>query len=337
MSQLLAPTHTLADSIPLGRRINEIMLEKGSAYTISAMAKRLEINRETLRLMLKGEREIYTFELEKIAKDIHVPVERILQSDVVEDSRRIHEIMVKVPDPQEAKKIATRLVSVAIGYTERGITFNLLLNAHGWSWELDEVIKIYKKALPIAELIIDKFGDSTVFWYLTLNLSNAQHANKDYKGFEETLTMCKSYHTDDIRVLGVLTCQWARLFEFQYGDLEGAQEKYYQALSYSTQTGNPNSIGNMSYHVGNFEYRQGRHEKACELFTTTLKNLRDQVHHYSRLNFDRDYAKVLIRMQRTSEASEFLSESLQIYQTRYEQEPASKAQALLLLAIARQD
>ncbi|MGZ4164398.1 MAG: helix-turn-helix domain-containing protein, partial [Tumebacillaceae bacterium] len=89
MSQLLAPTHTLADSIPLGRRINEIMLEKGSAYTISAMAKRLEINRETLRLMLKGEREIYTFELEKIAKDLHVTVERILQSDVVEDSKRI--------------------------------------------------------------------------------------------------------------------------------------------------------------------------------------------------------------------------------------------------------
>ncbi|ASS75477.1 hypothetical protein CIG75_11140 [Tumebacillus algifaecis] len=81
MSQLMAPTHTNADQIPRLRRIREIMKEKESSFSLSAMAKRLSISRETLRLMLTGDRAIYLVMLEKIAQDLNVPVARILQAE----------------------------------------------------------------------------------------------------------------------------------------------------------------------------------------------------------------------------------------------------------------
>lgn len=49
MSQLLAPAHTFQGEIPLWRRIREIMKEKGSSHSITAMAARIGISRETLR------------------------------------------------------------------------------------------------------------------------------------------------------------------------------------------------------------------------------------------------------------------------------------------------
>ncbi|ARU62639.1 hypothetical protein CBW65_17920 [Tumebacillus avium] len=52
------------------------------------MAARIGISRETLRVMVNGEREIYWFELEKNALDLKVPVKRLLMEDLEERESR---------------------------------------------------------------------------------------------------------------------------------------------------------------------------------------------------------------------------------------------------------
>ncbi|MGZ4123494.1 MAG: helix-turn-helix domain-containing protein [Tumebacillaceae bacterium] len=338
MSQLLAPTHTLADSIPLGRRINEIMLEKGSAYTISAMAKRLEINRETLRLMLKGEREIYTFELEKIAKDLHVSVERILQSDIVAESKELHALLNHIsPEPHRSKELAEKLVQVAIGYSEHCYSKNLLAYVIAMNGDDERGIKLYQEVLPIAQLIIDKFGDDTVFWLLMVNLSTAQSLNKDYQELGVTLKLCERYQTDDLRFPVMVSANYARYFEFWVGDLERARAKYEQAIDSANISGNHQSIGIMNYLLGTFEYRQGNYERAYELFMATWGALQQQDAPVNRLYINIDYTRLLLRLGKIAETIDCLTEALRVDHTRYEEDPMSKAQVLLLLAIAKED
>ncbi|TCP59019.1 helix-turn-helix protein [Tumebacillus sp. BK434] len=70
MIKLVILTNAVVDKIPLWLRIREIMKERGSSYSLTAVSARLGISRETLRLMLSGEREIHTFELKTIAEDL---------------------------------------------------------------------------------------------------------------------------------------------------------------------------------------------------------------------------------------------------------------------------
>lgn len=93
MSQLIAPSTTDCYSIPLGRRIFEIMKDKGKYYTQQAMANRLGISRTTFSQMLTGNREIYNFEVEKIAADLKVSVSRVLQEDIANEVVRIEGIL----------------------------------------------------------------------------------------------------------------------------------------------------------------------------------------------------------------------------------------------------
>lgn len=97
--------------IPLGRRIAEIMKEKGSAYSLQAMGKRIGLSRETLRLMLHGGREIYDFELKKICSDLKMSVERIKQQDTWLMHSELQQLLKhEGRDPKRALEIANHLL-----------------------------------------------------------------------------------------------------------------------------------------------------------------------------------------------------------------------------------
>ncbi|KEO80890.1 helix-turn-helix domain-containing protein [Tumebacillus flagellatus] len=95
-----APIYTLVDNIPLGQRIEELKKEKGGWYSTTAMAGRLGVSPETLRSMLKGKREIYMYELEKIAGDLKMPVKRILLEDVYKQRKTLDSLLT----PKEISK-----------------------------------------------------------------------------------------------------------------------------------------------------------------------------------------------------------------------------------------
>ena len=103
---IVAPKHTFVHSIPIQRRLREIMKEKGGAYTISALSSRIGINRETLRKMLNGEREIYSFELDKFAKELHMSIDRILQEDVKKLVAELDSLLEYNSDLNRAKDLA---------------------------------------------------------------------------------------------------------------------------------------------------------------------------------------------------------------------------------------
>src|SRR5690348_197128 len=104
--------------IPLGRRVAEIMRERGRAFTQSAMAKRIGYSGETLRLMLIGRREIYPFELEKIAKDLKLPVERITGEDVRAEREELRVLLARMNPSTRVVELALHLNQHALGMTE---------------------------------------------------------------------------------------------------------------------------------------------------------------------------------------------------------------------------
>jgi tetratricopeptide (TPR) repeat protein len=333
MSQLVAPSHTAADSIPLGRRITEIMMDKGAAFTISAMAKRLDINRETYRLMLKGEREIYTFELDKIAADLKVPVERILQQDTVLMSKQIFELLnYKSSDFHLGLKLSKQLAEVAIGYTERSVAANNIGTAYYHLRDFDQAVESFEKALPEAKFIMDKYGDAEVFWWLTANILNVRTSKKDYQGVQDVLLVAETFFNEDPRTLAIICYDWAMLLEEWKDDHEGARNKHYQSLANYEQIGNPLSIGRSKHHIALFEYRQNKYDKAIELFHSALEIFRQQDHLYMRVIIGRDYGRALLRMERHQTAAEIISESLA--QIADEEYTDLAAQLYLLLAIA---
>ncbi|MGZ4164397.1 MAG: tetratricopeptide repeat protein [Tumebacillaceae bacterium] len=336
MSQLVAPSHTMVDSIPLGRRISEIMVEKGAAYTVSAMAKRLDINRETFRLMLKGDREIYTFELDKIATDLKLTVERILQSDIVELRKQVYDLLTfSNSNIQYGMELAEQLAAVAIGYTEKAMATNFIGTAYYQLLDFDRALEVYEAALPDARIILDKYGDASVFLFLSGNIISTRTVKKDYPGVQDILMQVESYFHHDPRSMGIVYYNWAMLLEDWKGDIEGAREKHYQSLNYYIQFGNPLSIGRAKHHIATFEYRQQQYEKAEALFKSALEIFRQQKHLYMRIIIGRDYGRVLLRLQRYQDAAEVIEESLgQLVEGEFTD---VAAQLYLLYAEAKQD
>jgi len=104
-------------SLFLGDRIKEIRSEQEKRYANNFMAKAIGMNRETLRLKLIGDRELYTYELEKIAKLFNVSVDRILGTDLQQKYRFLYNFMKN--NPLITVSLAQELVRDAVGRTER--------------------------------------------------------------------------------------------------------------------------------------------------------------------------------------------------------------------------
>ncbi|MGB8956126.1 MAG: helix-turn-helix transcriptional regulator [Tumebacillaceae bacterium] len=115
--------------IPLGRRIGEIIEAKGPAFSGRALSKRIGLGKDILYRVINGERYISPSELELVAAGLRMSVQRIKQEDTRKDVEELRRLLQNLEDLERALRIAEKLVSVAIGISERCTMLNYL----GWA------------------------------------------------------------------------------------------------------------------------------------------------------------------------------------------------------------
>jgi tetratricopeptide (TPR) repeat protein len=338
VSQLEVPSHTVVDSIPIGRRIMEIMQEKGPAYTISAMAGRLGFSRETLREMLKGEREMYTYELENIARDLKVSVERILQTDILEETKELRQHLDMGEATQWCLELSAKFTELAIGLTERVIVANELARGQYQSRDLETAIETLNKVLPDAQLILEKYGDPDILMWVTGNLVSAKTIQGDYTNLPEMAAVVEPYFPTHPKLAAVICYSLSQYKLEVEGNRNEAREMQYLSLHYYRLTGIPISIANSQMNVAIFEYRQKQYEQAKALFQSAYEVFRVHDNLYAQAVHAREYGKLLIRLGETKEAVEILDWMFDRMKANPNVIQSDMvAQLYLLLAIAKQD
>jgi tetratricopeptide (TPR) repeat protein len=258
MSHFVATATTSAHAIPLGRRIAEIMSEKGNYYSVSAMAARLGWSRETYRLMLKGERVIYTYELEKIANDLKVSMDRILQRDIEADANELQQLLSNRTGLFRALQLAQELLPKAIGRTER---CKILLQL-GWAYferkMFEESLLATQEAHTLALEINQKYQENELKYRTLRNLMISYIEIKDHKKVIDVSNQVENEFDGQHIVLAELYYSRARVAE-ALGNLEEAvrfSQKSYENCVLSEQR---IMVGRALINLSHFAYKMGNY------------------------------------------------------------------------------
>ncbi|MCX7571631.1 hypothetical protein OS242_16945 [Tumebacillus sp. DT12] len=317
--------------IPLGRRIAEIMKEKGSAYSHQAMGKRIGVSRETLRLMLHGGREIYDFEVKKICVDLKLSVERIKQQDTWLMLSELQQLLKhEGRDPKRALEIANHLQSVAIGMTERCKTLFYLGQAHKNLHQYEPAHQAWLEAYDLAKAIYDKYGETDLLYSIISNLVTTYTIRKDFTRAAELLAMVEDYFLTTPIKSASLTYSRSKLLE-SLGEVQTAREVSYDSLKYARSSNNSNVIGRALINAAHFEFKLREYKEARHLLVLALEELQQDP--ISSFIAKKELAKCLIKLGEKAEAEDIILSALSDLEG-YEL-PKLKAKNMLLLSILR--
>jgi transcriptional regulator with XRE-family HTH domain len=253
MSQLVVQPKTTVDAIPLGRRISEIMKEKGKYYTVTAMAARIGIHRETYRMMLKGERDIYTFELEKIAEDLKLPVGRITQEDIFETVNVLEGNLYSATNLKKSLELASEVAQFALGLTERCKALHRLGHVYFLLQEYELSQKSLHTAHTFAQKIVEEYGENDLLYSITFNLVDTCTARHEYVTATHLLEEVSLTFANSPSRCAALFYLQARISESQ-GDLQTALSLVYASLEQAFLSQSENIIARAKINVAHFEY-----------------------------------------------------------------------------------
>lgn len=276
MSTLVASKYTVVDKIPLGRRIEEIKKEKGGYYSTAAMSRRIGFSEQTFRDMLKARREIYTFELEKIAKDLKLTAERILQEDSYKQHMGLDSLLNGNERTknmlQQALVVSSELVEKAVGSTERGFALHNLARVMYLKRQYDDAHTTWLKALEYAKKIHQEFDDKRLLKVVSANLMLTYAIRKEYSNIGDFLCAVEEMFAEDHDKLG-LAQHTRMLVQMERGDYESARKHSYLALEHFEQTENDKQIGHALINVAHFEYRLGNYSASSRSLSDAIKKV----------------------------------------------------------------
>ncbi|MFD2169943.1 hypothetical protein [Tumebacillus lipolyticus] len=305
-------TSILEHTIPIGRRIAEIMKEKGRAFSQQAVASRMGISRETLRSMLTGDRVILDFELRQIAALLKMTVERIKQDDTRQEERRLHSLLQEAVDHRSALEIAERLAKLAVGITERCISLNNLGSAYFIGLKYDEAHDAWLQAYQYANEIKERYNDSEYLFDVAKNIMISFSVRKEYAHLSSILSELEPLFESKPERSGALCYSYA-MIEYQKGNKESAKQKLYQSLEYYRMTGDEKNIGQAEQNIGYIEYATANYEKAKIFFEKALQKLVQYRYWY--LVTVKDYIKTLIMLGEHERATELIMQSMKEVQS----------------------
>jgi hypothetical protein len=213
MEGIAAPSCTLLDKIPLSRRIHEIMKDKGRHYSISAMASRVGVNRETLRKMLVGQREIYRYELEKICGDLKLPVARVLQEDTRNDGEHLIYLLDRQQDTAKAVDLSEKLLQNVCGLSERCVAYCRLARAHFFDHSYDKAYSYITEAHALAIEISKTYKDEGVLYDVLSIMVVVYTAKQEYATASLLLEQVEHLFKSDPNRLAALSYLHAKVKE----------------------------------------------------------------------------------------------------------------------------
>lgn len=303
-------TSTLS-TIPIGRRIAELLQERGDAFSIRAFAERIGMNRETFRTILKGERPITLPELEKVTQGLRITEQRLRQMDTYNKQVELESLLNANERTKEmmlrAQSIANELLKVAQGFTERCVALMQLGQVQTYLQLYDEAHQSWLSAMELAEKINEEFNDSTLLYHLTSFLLISFTTRKEYTSIQKTLDVVEGAFATDPMKMGYT--KYARMKWHEHrGNIDEAKRYSYLALDCFKQTDDKAQIGKAMINVGHFEFHTGNYEEAKTILHDAIQVLRS--FDYPRLFAVKDYVKSLLKLGDHSQASKWIEDNI---------------------------
>ncbi|ARU61965.1 hypothetical protein CBW65_13845 [Tumebacillus avium] len=320
-------------NIPIGRRIAEIMSEKGNAFSIRAFSSRIGISKDMLGRMISGERYISPSELEVIAKGLSISVNRVKQKDTVNKSNELRSLLENEKNFKRALELALELQEVAIGCSERFVILNDLGRVYYATRKYEEAHVTWTRAIGFAQTIADEYHDTEPLYKVMNNLLLSFTEIKDYVGLNATISAVKHQFERFPTRMGTLYYS-AAVVAFHAQNYDEAKVKFLDALRIFENTGKSIQIGTLEHNVGYTEYKLGNFSSAKEYFeraVTTLENFDE-----AKIIAVKDYVKTLLKTNEKKKARMLIDESLNDLEEKLDL-PTRKAQFLMLRAIVDSD
>jgi tetratricopeptide (TPR) repeat protein len=284
--------------IQIGRRIAELMQERGDAFSIRAFAERIGMNRETFRTILTGDRPITLPELEKVTRGLGISEERLRQMDTFKKEEELVALLKANTRTKvmlmRAQSIAQELVEVALGATERGFAYNNLGRAQFLLQQYEDAHRSWKQAYEYGKKIQKAYNDSRLVKIVSENLMMTCARLRDYGGADEMLQLVEQTSADDHNALGMVA--YARMVMYgDRGSLEQAREYAYLSLEHFSKTNNKKQIGHGHINVARIEYLLGNYAVSAEILASALEIVNDFDHMLVRVV--KDYVRTLIKLR----------------------------------------
>ncbi|ARU62307.1 hypothetical protein CBW65_15890 [Tumebacillus avium] len=265
-------TATLA-KIKLGRRISELMTEKGDAYSIRAFAEKIGMNRETFRQMLLGTRRIAPSELELISKGLNVSQERLKQEDTFQKEQELVTILTGKKRTKvmliRAHELAMELVEIALGVTEKGYSLNNLGRVQFVQERYKEAHQTWLAAYEYAKSVEKDFDDKQLLHLVTSNLMLTCTIRREYSNIEEMLNLVEKVFSDDPSKLG-MAYYTRMIMNEDRGELEQAKKLAYRSLELFEQTNDNKQVGRALINVAHYEYILGNYKTSARLLGSAI-------------------------------------------------------------------
>lgn len=318
--------------IPIGRRVGEIMEEKGGGYTIRTLAARIGMNRESLRQAITGNRPISPAELDQIATGLHVSVDRIRQDDVKKEREELRSLLKSMGNPKRALQLAKYLASVAVGITERSETLNDLGRALFDVHELKQAHEVWFEAYECAKKVEKKYGETERLLHIVRNLMISYTHRREYIRMSELLNEIEPLIHDQPEPLGAMCFAHAKMAE-HLGDDEEAKRMAIKALEYYKLTNDRYAIGRASIDVAHYEFKTRNYGKAKAHLETAREFVENDL--YIQLIATKEYVKVLLKLSDYQNAVEMIHSALKVLNSQKYHDLEGKF--YVLLSIAKED
>lgn len=318
--------------IPIGRRIGEILEERGRAFSLRAFSARIGISKDTLKRMIDGERPISRTELAKIADGLKLSVERLKQEDTNSQSVELESLLKSLQNRKRAILLAQELVDVAVGISEKCQAYDKLGIALFNAGDLDGAHHAWREALTYAEQLEKKYQQSDMYHRVLSNQIVTLTERKEFEELSELIDQGMKLFQNNPEYMGALYYSKAML-HLHMGEKELQRECLYSSLECLRQTQKLIKIGRAERNVGYLEFTDGNFEKAKQLFESAIVHLeKDEPMKQGTIL---EYAKVLIKLGDHEEAAR-IAEELYLGLRVHGQEDL-KGKLAILLTIAKKD
>lgn len=322
---------TIVDNIPLHKRLAEIMQDKGKHYSLRAVASRIGINREDFRKMIGGVKEIHMTDLERIANDLGISLDRIMQADIKYDVAQLDWCLNGLTHLGKAKELAHHVCNVAVGATEKCVALNNLGRVYYELRQYTQAHKYWVDAYSYSLVCNESIGDRLLLNKVLSNLMLSYTQLKDYGNARCVLEEVEELFREDPKIMAQHSYSLA-MIAYDLGDYIECKERLEKSLELFEETKLKKEIGKALHNVGFIQYVLGNLLESKQLFERAIELLLS--YPVARLWAVKDYVKVLIKLGDIDDAVIKIETSLKEFACHQNIEKAYDLRAKLMLMLA---
>jgi tetratricopeptide (TPR) repeat protein len=164
-------------------------------------------------------------------------------------------------------------LSSAVGWSEKFDMLNDLGSAYHFLREYEHAFNVWQQALPFAEKIKEKFGESDRLYIIITNLVISYRIKKDYSTISQLLKRVEPDFQDfNPRWAGIL-CFSQALMASNMGDDALARQKLMESLDHFKETLDDALIGKGIHNIAYHNYLTRDFSSAKELYERAIQQL----------------------------------------------------------------